>query len=84
MNSQVSCLLKFSKRFSNLIDCDATALSKNKKRHYLQDMSEEGALAVVVGFQKNVSQLTLPDRVVLRVELIEPVEGIPVLNETSK
>ena len=46
--------------------------------HLLEDHGEELALDVVVGFEENVPQQTLPDGIVLGVELVEAVEGVAV------
>ena len=48
---------------------------------HLQNFSKVSALHVVVCLDENLPQSTLPDRIVLGVELVKPVEGVAILEE---
>jgi hypothetical protein len=46
---------------------------------YLDELSEEPSADVVVCLEEDLSEARLADRVVLGVELVEPVERVPIL-----
>ncbi len=46
---------------------------------YLDELSEEPSADVVVRLEEDLSKPRLPDRVVLGVELVKPMECVPVL-----
>ena len=45
----------------------------------VDELAEEPAADEVVRLHEDLAQPRLPDRVVLRVELVEPVERVPIL-----
>lgn len=53
--------------------------TKNIMWNYLDELAKEPAADVVVRLEEDLPEPGLADRVVLGVELVEPVEGVAIL-----